>query len=118
QHRLRTESYPAARRRPLRDAVLYDVFGGRGYACNPRAVHAELARRQLPLEHLWVIEDGQEQPPGPVRAIRQWSPEWYEALATCRYLVGNTHFPEFLRRRDGQVVVQLWHGTPLKRIGR
>ncbi|PJN24578.1 CDP-glycerol glycerophosphotransferase family protein [Kitasatospora sp. CB02891] len=117
QHRLRTESYPAARRRPLRDAVLYDVFGGRGYACNPRAVHAELARRQLPLEHLWVIEDGQEQPPGPVRAIRQWSPEWYEALATCRYLVGNTHFPEFLRRRDGQVVVQLWHGTPLKRIG-
>ncbi|MGW4809084.1 CDP-glycerol glycerophosphotransferase family protein [Kitasatospora sp. NPDC004272] len=116
QHRLRTDAYPAARRRPLREAVLYDVFGGRGYACNPRAVHAELARRGGPLEHLWVVEDGQERPPPGVRAVRQWSPEWYEALATCRYLVGNTHFPEFLRRRDGQVVVQLWHGTPLKRI--
>ncbi|MFC8718356.1 CDP-glycerol glycerophosphotransferase family protein [Kitasatospora sp. NPDC057198] len=116
QHRLRTAAYPAARRRPLREAVLYDVFGGRGYACNPRAVHAELARRGGALEHLWVVEDGQERPPPGARAVRQWSPEWYEALATCRYLVGNTHFPEFLRRRDGQVVVQLWHGTPLKRI--
>ncbi|MFF4341613.1 CDP-glycerol glycerophosphotransferase family protein [Kitasatospora sp. NPDC001540] len=116
QHRLRTVAYPAARRRPLREAVLYDVFGGRGYACNPRAVHAELVRRGTALEHLWTVEDAQEQPPPGVRAVRQWSPEWYEALATCRYLVGNTHFPEFLRRREGQVVVQLWHGTPLKRI--
>ncbi|MFJ1756730.1 CDP-glycerol glycerophosphotransferase family protein [Kitasatospora sp. NPDC088134] len=117
QHRLRTETYPAARRRPLREAVLYDVFGGRGHACHPRAVHAELVRRGVELEHLWVIEDGQGQAPEGARAVRQWSPEWYEALATCRYLVGNTHFPDFLRRRDGQQVVQLWHGTPLKRIG-
>ncbi|MFJ5921976.1 CDP-glycerol glycerophosphotransferase family protein [Kitasatospora sp. NPDC092948] len=118
QLRLRTETYPAARRRPLRDAVLYDVFGGRSYSCNPRAVHEELVRRGLPLEHLWVVEDGQEQPPPGAVAVRQWSPEWYEALATSRYLVGNTHFPEFLHRREGQVVVQLWHGTPLKRIAR
>ncbi|WP_051731805.1 CDP-glycerol glycerophosphotransferase family protein [Kitasatospora phosalacinea] len=118
QRRLRTADYPAARRRPLRDAVLYDVFGGRSYSCNPRAVHEELVARGLPLEHLWVVEDGQEQPPPGTTALRMWSPEWYEALATSRYLVGNTHFPEFLERREGQVVAQLWHGTPLKRIAR
>jgi len=117
QRRLRTESYPAARRRPLREAVLYDVFGGRDYACSPRAVHAELARRAAALEHLWAVEDDQARLPAGVTPVRLWSPEWYEALARCRYLVGNTHFPDFLRRRDGQVVVQLWHGTPLKRIG-
>ncbi|GLW71387.1 hypothetical protein Kpho02_36860 [Kitasatospora phosalacinea] len=118
QLRLRTVDYPAARRLPLRDAVLYDVFGGRSYSCNPRAVHEELVARGLPLEHLWVVEDGQEQPPPGTTALRMWSPEWYEALATSRYLVGNTHFPDFLERREGQVVAQLWHGTPLKRIAR
>ncbi|RAJ33510.1 CDP-glycerol glycerophosphotransferase [Kitasatospora sp. SolWspMP-SS2h] len=118
QLRLRTADYPAARRLPLRDAVLYDVFGGRSYSCNPRAVHEELVARGLPLEHLWVVEDGQEQPPAGTTALRMWSPEWYEALATSRYLVGNTHFPDFLERREGQVVAQLWHGTPLKRIAR
>jgi CDP-glycerol glycerophosphotransferase len=31
--------------------------------------------------------------------------------------VTNAHLPEWFRRRDGQIVVQTWHGTPLKRIG-
>ncbi|MFG2842508.1 CDP-glycerol glycerophosphotransferase family protein [Kitasatospora sp. NPDC048296] len=116
QARLRTEHYPAARREPLREAVLYDVFGGRGYADSPRAVHAELVRRGAQLEHLWVVDDGQAELPPGVRPVRVWSPEWYRALATCRYLVGNTHFPDFLERREGQVVVQTWHGSLLKRI--
>ncbi|WP_183107036.1 CDP-glycerol glycerophosphotransferase family protein [Streptomyces sp. 1114.5] len=116
QHRLRTGEYPAARREPLREAVLYDVFGGRGYADSPRAVHVELARRGAPLEHLWVVDDAQAEVPAGVTPVRIWSPEWYRALATCRYLVGNTHFPDFLERRPGQVVVQTWHGSPLKRI--
>ncbi|MFJ4185857.1 CDP-glycerol glycerophosphotransferase family protein [Kitasatospora sp. NPDC089509] len=116
QARLRAEHYPAARREPLREAVLYDVFGGRGYADSPRAVHAELARRGTALEHLWVVDDAQAALPAGVRPVRVWSPEWYRALATCRYLVGNTHFPDFLERRPGQVVVQTWHGAPLKRI--
>ncbi|MEU6237670.1 CDP-glycerol glycerophosphotransferase family protein [Kitasatospora sp. NPDC047058] len=116
QARQRTAGYPAARREPLHDAVLYDVFGGRGYSDSPRAVHAELARRGAPLEHLWVVDDAQAELPPGVRAVRIWSPEWYRALATSRYLVGNTHFPDFLRRRPGQVVVQTWHGSLLKRI--
>jgi CDP-glycerol glycerophosphotransferase len=116
QERLRTVAYPAAQQRPLRDAVLYDVFSGRGYADSPRAVHAELVRRGAPLEHLWVVDDAQAEVPDGVRAVRSYSPEWYEALATSRYLVGNTHFPEVLSRRPGQVVVQTWHGSLLKRI--
>ncbi|MFJ9693600.1 CDP-glycerol glycerophosphotransferase family protein [Kitasatospora sp. NPDC101183] len=116
QQRQRTGHYPAARREPVREAVLYDVFGGRGYADSPRAVHAELARRGEPLEHLWVVDDAQAELPPGVSAVRIWSPEWYRALATCRYLVGNTHFPDFLERRPGQVVVQTWHGSLLKRI--
>ncbi|MFF1908398.1 CDP-glycerol glycerophosphotransferase family protein [Kitasatospora sp. NPDC058218] len=116
QARQRAGAYPAARREPLREAVLYDVFGGRGYADSPRALHAELARRGEPLEHLWVVDDAQAELPAGVRAVRIWSPEWYRALATSRYLVGNTHFPDFLARRAGQVVVQTWHGSLLKRI--
>ncbi|MDH6124185.1 CDP-glycerol glycerophosphotransferase family protein [Kitasatospora sp. GP82] len=116
QLHLRTRRYPAARQRPLRDTVLYDVFGGRGYADSPRAIHAELARREPGLRHLWAVDDAQAALPDGVEAVTVWSPEWYEALATSRYLVGNTHFPEFVERRDGQLVVQTWHGTPLKRI--
>jgi CDP-glycerol glycerophosphotransferase len=37
-------------------------------------------------------------------------------LATSHSLVGTTHCPDFLERRPGQVVVQTWHGSLLKRI--
>ncbi|MFD9125333.1 CDP-glycerol glycerophosphotransferase family protein [Kitasatospora sp. NPDC059571] len=116
QEQLRTRGYPAARQLPLRDAVLYDVFSGRGYADSPKAVHAELVRRGAELEHLWVVDDAQAEAPPGARAVRAHSAEWYEAYATSRYVVGNTHFPDFLERRPGQVVVQTWHGSLLKRI--
>ncbi|PYC78115.1 hypothetical protein C7C46_17465 [Streptomyces tateyamensis] len=115
QSRLRAD-YRAARRLKLRQAVLYDNFGGRGYADSPRAVHAELVRRGAALEHLWTVDDAQAELPPGVVPVRVGSAQWYRALATCRYLVGNTHLPEFLQRRPDQVVVQTWHGTPLKRI--
>ncbi|MET7362629.1 bifunctional glycosyltransferase family 2 protein/CDP-glycerol:glycerophosphate glycerophosphotransferase [Streptomyces sp. NPDC005562] len=117
QTRLRTEAYPAARHEPLREAVLYDVFGGRMYGDSPRAIHEEMVRRGLPVEHLWVVKDGQCDVPATARAVRVHSPEYYEAMARSRYLVGNTHFPRWLERREGQQIVQTWHGTPLKRIG-
>jgi CDP-glycerol glycerophosphotransferase len=115
QSRLR-DGYRTARRLTLRQAVLYDNFGGRGYADSPRAVHAELVRRGAALEHLWTVDDAQAELPPGVVPVRVGSAQWYQALATSRYLVGNTHLPEFLHRRPDQVVVQTWHGTPLKRI--
>jgi CDP-glycerol glycerophosphotransferase len=116
QSRLRERIYPAARTQPLRDAVLYNSFTGRQYSDSPRAVHEELVARGLPLEHLWVVQDGQVALPEHAQAVRYSGREWYEAYATSRYIVTNQHLPEWFRRREGQVVVQTWHGTPLKRI--
>jgi CDP-glycerol glycerophosphotransferase len=117
QSRLRTRVYPAARRQPLRDAVLYNSFTGRQYSDSPRAIHQELVARGLPLEHRWVVMDGQVALPDGAQPLRLNGREWYEAYATSRYIVTNQHLPQWFRRREGQVVVQTWHGTPLKRIG-
>ncbi|MFJ5118452.1 CDP-glycerol glycerophosphotransferase family protein [Kitasatospora sp. NPDC088548] len=117
QRQLRGVDYPAARRHPLRDTVLYNVALGGLYADSPRAIHEELVRRGLPLEHLWGSDDLQAELPQTTGAIRLWSPEWFEALATAKYIVTSAHLPDFFVRRPGQVVVQTWHGSPLKQIG-
>lgn len=117
QSRLRGRAYPQACRKPLRDTVLYSSFSGRRYSDSPRAIHRELVARGLPLEHLWAVLDGQVALPESARAVRVGGREWYEAYATSRYIVTNEHLPEWFRPRDGQVVVQTWLGTPLKRIG-
>ncbi|MFD9887405.1 CDP-glycerol glycerophosphotransferase family protein [Streptomyces alboflavus] len=111
RHRLRTEHYPRERVKSLRDAVLY--FDGD----SPRAVHEELVRRGADVEHLWVTQDQQTRVPAGARGVEEHSAEWYGALARCRRIVAAGHLPDFFARREGQTVVQTWHGTPLKRIG-
>ncbi|MFD6986917.1 CDP-glycerol glycerophosphotransferase family protein, partial [Streptomyces sp. NPDC059956] len=117
QHRLATVHYPASRARPVADAVLYNSFDGRQYSDSPRAVHEEFVRRGVAVEHLWTVSDGQATPPSTARTVVLGSAEWHEALARSRYIVGNTQFPTWFERREEQVAVQTWHGTPLKRIG-
>jgi CDP-glycerol glycerophosphotransferase len=117
QRRLRTVVYPAARAQELREAVVYSSFGGRQCSDSPRAIHAELVRRGAPLEHLWVVSDGMAQVPDGATELRESSREHHQALARARYVVTNDHFPDWFRRRDDQVCVQTWHGTPLKRLG-
>jgi CDP-glycerol glycerophosphotransferase len=117
QRELRDTVYRARRSQPLRDAVVYASYDGRQCSDSPRAIHAELVRRGAPLEHLWVIADGMARAPAGAAVLREGSREHYEALANARYVVANDHFPEWFRRRDDQICVQTWHGTPLKRLG-
>ncbi|WTE38534.1 bifunctional glycosyltransferase family 2 protein/CDP-glycerol:glycerophosphate glycerophosphotransferase [Streptomyces sp. NBC_01618] len=116
--RLLRETYRSRRRTaPLRDTVLYSSFDGRQYSDSPRAVHEELVRRGVESEHLWVVSDQQARVPAGATVVEHGSTDWYEALATSRHVVTNTQLPEWFERREGQCVVQTWHGTPLKRIG-
>ncbi|MFD7967765.1 CDP-glycerol glycerophosphotransferase family protein [Streptomyces clavifer] len=118
QGRLRTAHYPARRRLPLRDAVLY--AGGRAGGDAPRAVHAELVRRSAEVEHLWVTDGSAgaaaQVPPTAVPVVAH-STAWYEALARARRIVTAGQLPVWFERRPDQTVVQTWHGAPLGRFG-
>jgi CDP-glycerol glycerophosphotransferase len=116
--RLREEARRQAARTGLREAVLFSCFNGRQYSDSTRAVHEELARRHPDLEQLWVVADGQVELPDTVRAVRLNGREWHEALASCRYIVANHRFGDWFRRHPDQTVLQTWHGTPLKKIGK
>ncbi|MEU5992258.1 bifunctional glycosyltransferase family 2 protein/CDP-glycerol:glycerophosphate glycerophosphotransferase [Spirillospora sp. NPDC047418] len=101
----------------LRDAVLFSCFSGRQYSDSPKSIQQELRRRGADLEQLWVVNDAQVELPSGLRAVRLNGREWNEALATSRYIVTNHRLGDAFRRHPDQVVLQTWHGTPLKKIG-
>ncbi|WP_392676185.1 CDP-glycerol glycerophosphotransferase family protein [Streptomyces sp. LN785] len=115
--RLLREAYGRQRTVPLRPTVLYSSFDGRQYSDSPRAIYEELVSRSVEFEHLWVVRDQQARIPAGATAVVHGSAAWHEALARSRHIVTNTQLPEWFERREGQTVVQTWHGTPLKRIG-
>ncbi|WP_159939959.1 MULTISPECIES: CDP-glycerol glycerophosphotransferase family protein [unclassified Nocardiopsis] len=119
QRELREGFYPAQRREPVAEGVLFDAYTGRQYSDSPRGIHAELRGRpgwaDYPMS--WLVADGQVRLPGDLVPVRHRGREYYEALARTRYLVTNSRQPAWFHRRPDQVVVQTWHGSMLKRIG-
>lgn len=124
----RFEIHAHWRRQPLvAGSVFYESFSGNGMLDNPEAIfRALLAADDLPgLTHVWALSDldqyraAVEEFAGDSRVsfVRYGSASYYRALATSQYLVNNATFPPDFSKRAGQVYLNTWHGTPLKRMG-
>ena len=125
---VRYELHARWRRMPLeRGNILYESFSGNGMLCNPEAIfQAILDAPDLGhLTHIWALSDlrlynstVQKYADRPnVRFVRYGSSDYYRALATSEFLVNNATFPPAFSKRPGQVYLNTWHGTPLKRMG-
>ena len=101
----------------LREAVLFESFQGKVIGDSSLDIFKELRVSHPELEMIWTIGPNTSAPEG-ARGVRHGSREWLQAIATSKYLVNNTNFPWYFRKVKGQVYLQTWHGTPLKRLGR
>lgn len=106
-------------RRPLDpDLVVYCAYWGRGYACNPAAIHAKARELAPRLRSVFLVEADQAHtmPDGVEYAVIGSHRSW-EMLARATYLVNNANFAEGVVKRPGSVHLQTQHGTPLKTMG-
>ncbi|UFR04173.1 CDP-glycerol glycerophosphotransferase family protein [Streptomyces sp. Go40/10] len=106
-------------RRPLDpNLAVYCAYWGRGYACNPAAIHAKARELAPHLRSVFLVEAGQEHavPEGVEYAVIGSRRSW-ELLARATYLVNNANFAEGVVKRPGSVHLQTQHGTPLKTMG-
>ena len=117
QRALRRGYYPAMSRTPVRNSVLFISWKGKQCGSNPLGIAEELRRRGDDREHLWAITDWSVPVPEGGTGVLRGTQEYYEALARSRYLVSNDDMQAPFRKRNGQIYLQTWHGTPLKRIG-
>lgn len=46
------------------------------------------------------------------------SDEYFRAMASAKYLINDNTFLPFYQKKEGQVYINTWHGTPLKSLGR
>ncbi|MEV2266685.1 bifunctional glycosyltransferase/CDP-glycerol:glycerophosphate glycerophosphotransferase [Nonomuraea africana] len=104
--------------RPLkRDLVLFHSYEGRQYSCNPRAVFEELRRRDVGAELVWVSRDGQFAPPEGAEVVMKGSRRHHEVRSSAGLVVSNWSQRDLEAKPDGQLYLQTWHGTPLKKLG-
>lgn len=107
--------------------ILYDSYFGRGMICNPYAIFLELLENPdfKDYTHVWVIEDRYGNEPvmeqfkdhKNIYAIARHSDDHLRYLASAGYIITNVSLPFYYCKKEGQVYVNTWHGTPIKSLG-
>jgi CDP-glycerol glycerophosphotransferase len=104
--------------RQLADAVFFYVDLGLRAADSALALHHEIRRRGLPLALYWgVTSPAVAVPEGGVPVVKG-SAAWYRTVNASRYVVNNYGGILGLRKHPRQRLLQTWHGTPYKFVGR
>ncbi len=120
--------YAAWRTAPVaEDTVLYESYYGNGILDHPEALFRHLLASPDVghLRHVWVLDDLAKHADAVaefacesrVSFVEHRSPAYFKALATAKYLVNNSTFPQEFAKRSGQVYLNTWHGVPLKTMG-
>ncbi|SDK69449.1 bifunctional glycosyltransferase/CDP-glycerol:glycerophosphate glycerophosphotransferase [Streptomyces indicus] len=114
-----THPYRRFLRRPVdENLAVYSAYWGRGYTCNPAAVHGAARRLAPHVSSVFLVAPGHEAPmPEDVEPVVIGSRRYWEVMATAKYTFNNVNFEPRVRKRPGTVHVQTQHGTPLKLMG-
>ncbi len=105
------------------DLVLIDSNNGREFNGNMLAIYNELKTRNFKIvigtstpqkyNHIYK-EDIKKYG---VKFSELTSTDYVKALASAKYIYTDTTLPFYYIKQENQVVINTWHGTPLKKLG-
>jgi len=103
--------------------VYFQTFSGRGYSDSPKALYEYMlnAPEYKDFRFVWSFKDPDKYSyllkNGRTELVKFRSKADNIALRTAKYWISNYRMLDYQHPRRGQVYVQCWHGTPLKRLG-
>lgn len=98
--------------------VLFIAYHGRGYLCNPKAIHQYMVNSKEYQDYtfVWAIKKNKKVNIPNAKVVRYYSIPYFYYLARSKYWVFNCKMPAYLKKKKSQIYLQTWHGTPLKRL--
>jgi CDP-glycerol glycerophosphotransferase (TagB/SpsB family) len=99
--------------------VFFESFLGKNYSGNPKYIYEQMLRMPefKDFTFVWSYNgNNQEEISGNPLIVNRDSEDYYRYLARSKYWVSNIIFPVH-KKREGNVYLQTWHGTPLKKLG-
>lgn len=111
---------------PIREnTYFFESFSGNSVSCNPYALLVSLLGNDCYLNSIFIVvcNDNNKIPENllykeNIIFIKKNSDLYIRYLATAKYLINNTTFSPYFVRRDNQVYLMTWHGTPIKSLGK
>lgn len=96
--------------------VMLESFLGKNYADSPKNIY-EYLQEHYPGKYrfIWSVTKKSEIP-FPHKEVKRFGLRYCYYLARCKYFVFNMRQPVWMKKREGSVFLETWHGTPLKKL--
>ena len=101
--------------------ILFEVFGGRNYSCSPKYIYEKMITMPEFKDYKFVlsfknIDAHDVKKCDNLIIVKHNSKDYYKYCASSKYWIVNSIMGEHIKKKDNQIYVQCWHGTPLKRL--
>ena len=111
--------YNKYNKKPIKEnQIIFESFRGDYYSDSPKYIYEYLYEHYKDdYDFIWVINDDNVKIPGNPKTVKRFSKQFYKDVAQSKYWVINGRQAGRLKKRDEQIIVSTWHGTPLKKLG-
>ena len=101
----------------LENTVICESFFGKSYSDSPKYIF-EYLNENYPgkYKYIWVNAGKKLKLPYPAKQMKRFSFKYFFYMARARYIVFNGRQPQYFIKRKGNVFLETWHGTPLKKL--
>lgn len=97
--------------------VVFESFLGKNYSDSPKYIYKYLLEHKGDqYRYIWIINDTKTEIPGNPVKVKRFSLKYFYYMTRAKYWVNNMRQPVWYAKRDSQVLLETWHGTPLKKL--
>lgn len=97
--------------------VIFESFVGRNYSGQPKYIY-QYMQRELgdKYKYIWIVDKKGIKIDGNHTQVKRLGLRYFYYMTRSKYWVNNMRQPTWLPRKKDQIMLETWHGTPLKKL--
>ncbi|WP_199186596.1 CDP-glycerol glycerophosphotransferase family protein, partial [Mammaliicoccus sciuri] len=105
--------------RKIDKTIIYESFNGKSFADSPRMLYFYLSSALPEYKHI-VVTDNQKLKEklnaSNIDTVEKYSKQYFKIYQKAKVWIANTRLTPQIEKKDEQLYIQTWHGTPLKKL--
>ncbi|MEX5681618.1 bifunctional glycosyltransferase/CDP-glycerol:glycerophosphate glycerophosphotransferase [Staphylococcus cohnii species complex 1663] len=99
------------------EMIVFESFSGKNYNDSPKYIYEYMQHKYPNLKYYWIYDtQNKVNFPQELNLIAKNSKSYFDIYRKAHVWVTNARIPVHINKKNNQLYIQTWHGTPLKKL--